>query len=330
MGGLLNRELALNIGLVIFSLLFSLVVIELLLRGVGFEYPPRCPDCIEDEELRFTRQYFFENVSMFMADNPDIVFMGDSCTQWTNYDGMLVSMLEAETHREVISWMDAGVEAYSIDQGLLQFDLHVKALHPKVIFIYFGWNDHHYGVVSDSDFQRLRKNIRTVSHVEIRNLKLLHLASYLYSRMIALGNDEVYTVRVTKDEFRDKLALLVSGAKGEGITPVLITAPTPIHEDDEVYWIPESPYDNTRQMLARHDEYAQIVRDVSIEHDVLLCDILADLRDLREEEGEEVWDYFEIDGVHPTQPKGSRKVAEMLRDCVTKDNDLMARLTSDA
>src|SRR4029079_15070800 len=73
--------------------------------------------------------------------HPAIVFMGDSCTEFGTYPTRTLALLAA-AHAPLATGVKVGVGGWSSAQGLVQLRRDVIPIHPHVITVYYGWNDH--------------------------------------------------------------------------------------------------------------------------------------------------------------------------------------------
>ncbi len=75
------------------------------------------------------------------ANPPAVVFLGDSCTQWGTYPALAIERLK-ESRPALANGVKLGVAGWSSVQGLTQLRRDVLSLNPRIVTVYFGWNDH--------------------------------------------------------------------------------------------------------------------------------------------------------------------------------------------
>ena len=71
--------------------------------------------------------------------------MGDSCTDWGKYDKFFAKLVAKRIPGHKVTYANFGVVGWSTYQGLQQVKRDLLDLKPKVITIYYGWNDHWVG-----------------------------------------------------------------------------------------------------------------------------------------------------------------------------------------
>jgi lysophospholipase L1-like esterase len=158
--------------------------------------------------------------------HPAVVFMGDSCTQFGNYPSKTIAQLE-QAGSPLARGVKLGVGGWSSAQGLLQLRRDVIPLHPRVVTIYYGWNDHWKAMgLTDPEIVRARRLRALAEHVRLAQL-WLKLDVSLAERRTPPPN------RVPIGDYQANLVHMANEAQAAGITPVFITAPSnhvPGHE----------------------------------------------------------------------------------------------------
>lgn len=184
-----------------------------------------------------------------------------------------------------------GVYGYSSQQGLRLFELQGRSLHPDVVTVSFGRNDHNLAMTTD----RVRMACRMpacarLTYEFFANRRIGRLILHLVDnrhRWTAVANADA--VRVPPADFRDNLHTLVAEIRSAGAIPILITAPRrKIPESYAILGYAHSAIDFERQ----HDEYAQIVREVAWNTGATLVDMEVLMA------GPECDGYFAADAVH--------------------------------
>jgi len=302
------------------AMFVALAVAEAALRVCGFEFSMR-PESIDlgGPSRDYFRTSFVEDPDVFWVDDgyraklerlrrtrPRIVFMGDSCTQLSRYDEAFARRAGTTAAGAPLEYGNVAVVGWSSWQGRRQLERDVLPLRPRVVTLYFGWNDHWIGYgIEDKNIARLRD----LSSPLLESLRLGQLATKL---RIAR---EIGTVdrpnRVSEDDFRANLTAMVVAARAAGVVAVLVTAPTAHVEGGPLptemgRWL-RRPED----LIPLHRRYAEIVREVARAEGAPLCDVALEIRALPRTEGAPAW--FMADGIHLT-PEGADVFGGLLYD----------------
>jgi len=109
-----------------------------------------------DADLVWVTRDYHETLRAAQLLRPAIVFMGDSCTEFGTYPSRtLAALASAGMH---FTGVKLGVGGWSSAQGLAQLRRDVIPLHPHVITVYFGWNDHWKAIgLTDPEVMRTRR-----------------------------------------------------------------------------------------------------------------------------------------------------------------------------
>lgn len=309
-----------------FSLLVTLGLVEVGLRLAGFSYrlyPEKIefgwpnPNVIEqlyvpDNELLWVQKNYQEKLAALRQDPPDIVFMGDSCTEFGTYHEFFEQQLRANGKAEV-STARLGVGGWSSYQGLRQMRRDVAPLKPKVATVYYGWNDHWIGFgIEDKQIAELRSPLFTLlEHSRLTQLGVKAVLSKRPPRTL---------LRVEAEDFRENLRGIVRIAREHGIVPMLLTAPSSHRTGKEPQYLRQRHIKDLSQLVPLHQQYVTIVREVATETNAPLCDLAKDFEQFSPEDL--VRKYFNKDGIHLTkQPgEGYHKLAEFLYACFEREN----------
>lgn len=315
------RPLVAKFALLSASLLVALLLGEIGLRIIGFRYV-FYPDKIEfgwpdpkefsnvytpDPELMWTQPYYGDHLAEAAEKGVDIVFMGCSCTEFGKYDRYLIEAIEQENPGSAVSYLNVGVGGWTSHQGLRQMKRDVLPLRPKVVVIYYGWNDHWFGFgIPDKQIESYRES----PLYPLRNLRLMQLAMKM---SVALGQKAGGNrpPRVAPEDFRENLREMVRLAGEAGIVPVLATAPTSYIQGREYAYLARRWMSDPSQVVPVHDAYAEIVRQVAAETSVPLADLKTRFEDLPTTAV--LRQYFQMDGIH-LRPEGDRVLAGFLHD----------------
>jgi len=300
------------------SLVLALAVAEVALRAAGFGYELRAvvvdataPDpetfyefFALDRRLAWVPKDYHGKLDEARGDRPDVVFTGDSCTHFGTYPEMLARGIAERTGREPRT-LNLGVAGWSSHQGMRQVEKDLPPLRPKVITVYFGWNDHWLSIGIEDDA------VARVNESPLFHFRKLKLGQLLIRAVVSFRSEDPRPRRVPEEKFRENLERIVAAAREMGAVPVLLTAPScpprgVIPPEVLGRWIED---ESQREPL--HRRYADIVREVAAERDALLCDLAA--RFDRFPPGVRNA-YFLNDGVHLNET-GNREIARLLFDC---------------
>jgi lysophospholipase L1-like esterase len=300
------------------SLAIGLGLSELALRVVGFSYHLR-PEQIQfgwprslaslggeyrsDPDLLWVHSDYDQRLAK--AGRPVFAFLGDSCTDYSRYPDLLLQQLG--TRRPGVSWtgVNLGTAGWTTFQGLRQLDRDVLRLRPRVVTIYYGWNDHWIGFgLPDEDVARLVR--RTGSRWQETRLVQLGQKAWV----AAHRSDD--NRRVPLPEFRRNLHEMVKLARSNRVEPVLITAPTSHEKGREPEYLKGVWIHRLEDLVPLHQEYVEAVRGVAREDGATLCDLAAEFAALP---AGRRYGLFLKDGIHLNH-QGARRAAAMLADCL--------------
>ncbi|MBN8548576.1 MAG: hypothetical protein J0M12_04595 [Deltaproteobacteria bacterium] len=316
------------------SLAFTFLAIEIGLRLWGFSYRlypekiefgwPR-PSVMEDRytpdnELLWVPKEYQSQLSQLQESKPTLIFMGDSCTEFGTYDKFFSEKAKQFGLKEPLTTAKVGVGGWTSYQGLQQMKRDIAPLHPAVVTIYYGWNDHWIGFgIQDKEIGRLRSPLFTL----LEHSRFIQL---LVKAVISQGQDKKNTMplRVSEEDFRNNLRGIVKTAKESGITPVLLTAPSSHQKGKEPGYLKQRHLKNLDELIPLHQRYVSIVREVAAESKVPLCDLAKDFATLPPEDLSKL--YFNKDGIHLTKEAGGGydKLAEFLLQCFASQKILVS------
>lgn len=300
--------------------LLGLALAEGSLRAMGFSFsfaPERVefgyPDpvvledrFVADPDLFWVPPNYHDELARYAREDPHIVFMGDSCTAGP-YPNLFLRLLRAAHPGVRISGRKLGVAGWTSYQGLVQLRRDVIPLRPRIVTLFYGWNDHWIG------FGLEDKEIRRPSTAWLAKLEGLRTVQLLQKTRLALRarDPSARPERVAPGDFRANLTEMVALARGAQIVPVLLTAPTSHEIGREPEYLAKRHLRDLDDLVPLHRRYVEIVRDVAAAEDAVLCDLAAHFDGLPRPERAA---YFMQDGIHFTVA-GNEKLAELLMDC---------------
>lgn len=257
-----------------------------------------------DADLLWVRSGYPQFLARARAEGPaTFAFLGDSCTEYGGYPERVLEGLRNRRPQQSWTGWNFGTGAWSTFQGLRQLRRDVLPLRPRVITIYFGWNDHWVGHgLTDADVARL---VRWSSFGQ--GVRLAQLATKAYVAVRRAPDNR----RVPLAEFRRALEEMTRLARDHQIQPVLLTAPSahlPGREPESLrgLWLTR-----LEELVPLHRAYADAVRAVAAEQGAVLCDLSRDFEALPADERRRS---FLPDGIHFTRP-GAARAAGFLVAC---------------
>jgi lysophospholipase L1-like esterase len=330
------RKVTLRIAAVAIGVVAAVALAEFVLRLVGFEFnlhPTKVqfgypgPVMIQrryrpDADLLWVPKGYHELVESSVGTEPSLVLMGCSCTEFGKYGQYLDDMIDARHPGNAFTVLNVAVGGWSSYQGLQQMRRDVVRIEPRVVTIYYGWNDHwcSFGIEDKEmhEFDLRHPLVWTALSSRSRVVQLVNKA--LFSRGFQ-GKAE--RERVSLDDFRGNLREMVRIATENSIVPVLVTAPSAHESGQEPAVLTRRWLNDLSQLIPLHEAYVQAVRDVASGEGVPLLDLYRLFRELPA--GERVAS-FTADGIHLTDA-GSRRVAQYVYDYF-EEKGLLDRLIS--
>jgi len=308
--------------LVLVSLALALGLSEIVLRVVGFSYHQR-PEEIQfgwpktlaalgseyraDPDLLWVHSDYDQRLARARAARPVFAFLGDSCTDFGRYPELLLAQLTQR--RPAVRWtgFNLGTAGWTTFEGLRQLRRDVLPLRPRIVTIYYGWNDHWIGFgLPDRDVEHLLQ--RTGSRWQ--DLRLVELGQKAWVASHRSDDNR----RVPLPEFRHNLHAMIGLARSHGIEPVLISAPTSHEKGREPEYLKGVWIHRLEDVVPLHQEYVEAVRGVAREDRAVLCDLAGDIAAIN---GAHRRAIFLKDGIHLNH-RGAERAAAMLADCLDK------------
>ena len=327
-----SRKLA-SLSLLMGTILFCLIIAEIILRVTGFSYklyPERIefgwPDPVTmenvflaDQDLFWVPKQYFHKLQEVRAGNLSIIYMGDSCTEFGRYDEHLEKLIDKQYPENNFTYANFGVTGWSSYQGLQQLKRDVVKAKPKVITMYYGWNDHWIGFgIQDKDIARMNSSLL----FKLRNCRLVQLVNKAYIASIHGDEGGRNPKRVSLEDFRNNLIEMIQVARDNDIIPVLLTAPTSHIKGKEPAYFQKRWLKELDDLVPLHQSYISIVRDVAKEKKVILADLAKYFNSFPT--GPVAKESFMEDGIHLTD-EGNKLIAQVLFKCF-RDNGLLERL----
>jgi len=231
---------------------------------------------------------------------PAIVFMGDSCTQFGTYPSLTLELL-GRFRPSLGRGIKVGVAGWSVVQGKAQLVRDVLPLHPRVVTIYFGWNDHWVALgPPDAEVSRLRLAMWLTDHLRLAQLAGQVRATFA-SPLAERPN------RVDLATYESTLVGMVRAIHEAGAEAVLITAASHHTRGAEPEYLRKRHLRHLEDLVPTHQAYVDATRRAAAESGAVLCDAAAHFAALPAPHAP----LFRKDGIHLTEA-GDRELASIL------------------
>ncbi len=211
-----------------------------------------------------------------------IIALGDSqafgwgINEDDTFIGQLGEMIKNDGNLSEIEIYNAAIPGYSSFQGRRFFVSDVSAMKPDIILILFGWSDHQAALNNTSDYDIV---MPYTAIIEIQNI-FSRLKIYQFFKSLIVTSDENTITsnstyansnpRVSVVDFYNNLNVIVNYARSEGITPILLTSPSPPMESGR-----DSA--SMKQTVNLHNIYNMQVRLLARNAQSPLIDLAAEL-----------------------------------------------------
>jgi lysophospholipase L1-like esterase len=303
--------------LVIASLTISVGAAEVALRIAGFHFdfvptlefgwpdPKAIKEAYEpDPDLVWVTKDYRATLREARREHPAIVFMGDSCTEFGTYPSRTVALLTSE-HSPDATGVKLGVGGWSTEQGVQQLERDVIPLHPKIVTIYYGWNDHWVAMgLTDPEIARAHRLLAVARVSRIVQL-WLRMEVHLAEERVPAPN------RVPLPRYEANLRRMSDEARHAGILPLFITAPSNHVAGHEPEYLAKRHLRSLAELVPLHTAYVDATREVARETGTPLCDAAAAFAAMPLAHDH----YFMKDGIHLT-PDGDQAMAAVLARCI--------------
>jgi lysophospholipase L1-like esterase len=258
---------------------------------------------VPDRDLFWVTRDYAANVADARRTHPAVVFMGDSCTQFGSYPGIVLTRL-GETAPDLSSGIKVGVVGWSSEQGRAQFTRDILPLHPRVVTLYYGWNDHWIALGAPDKNARPSEPVWWLSqHSRVWQLGMK-------ARVSAPGPLDRRPYRVEIDRYISNLSTIAELARANGIATVLITAPSGHDVGHEPEYLALRHVRRLSDLVPVHQSYVAATRTVADRTGATLCDASSAF-----DADPDRASYFEKDGIHLNRA-GNRAMAGLVAPCV--------------
>jgi lysophospholipase L1-like esterase len=298
---------------VVLAVLIPLAVTEAGLRLAGYEFQPFPvvqfgwpePGPLQqfyrsDPDVLWVTKDYEQVLESARQRRPAIVFMGDSCTQFGTYPSKTLQLL-ASARPSLRRGVKVGVAGWSVVQGNAQLLRDVLPLHPQVVTIYFGWNDHWVALgPPDADVKRLRLLMWLTDHLKVAQLTGQVRAAFA-PPLTERPN------RVDLATYESTLVGMVKAIHTAGAEAVLITAASNHTRGAEPEYLRKRHLRHLEDLVPVHQAYVDATRRAAAASGAVLCDAAAHFAALPAPHAR----FFRRDGIHLTEA-GDRELAGIL------------------
>ena len=240
------------------SAVITVAALEVSLRVIGFQKPPRIKSLttpavagfegtmefhlrthldppgyiwLSDTNTAFTDRYGFRKPEIPFRKEPGkirVAFLGGSTTQggYRPYPERAIRLLNSALGTNLYEALNVACSSYSTHQSLIALQRWVLPREPDLVVIYHGWNDSH---VACDGFSDAEKDF-SANHPFFQNpcLVRLMLSSRLFALLSRLAErfDTAWPrPRVAPDEFRRNLESMIQLCHDRGIRVMIIGKP---------------------------------------------------------------------------------------------------------
>lgn len=319
----LTRQTTIRVAMAAFSVILAVVMCELYLRISGFSYQPfpvvqfGWPDpkalvqvYRSDPDLLWVTRDYAAQLEAAARQRPDVVFMGDSCTEFGTYPSKTLAVL-AKERPSLAHGIKVGVGGWTVVQGSWQLARDVLPMRPRVVTIYYGWNDHWIAMgLPDDQVRRAAVLTWLADH-----LRLVQLVAKVREGLA--GPETTRGNRVDLATYEATLERMVQQIHGIGGQAVLITAGENHTPGAEPAYLKVRHLRHLADLIPVHQAYVEATRRASEASGAILCDAAARFAEApRDERGR----LFRHDGIHLSYD-GDKVLARMLATAIERADE---------
>ena len=259
-----------------------------------------------DPDVQWVTRDYDAKLARARSEHAQVIFLGDSCVEFSRYPFRTLERL-GQSDPWLKTGEKLGVPGWSSEQGRSQMDRDVATLHPRVITIQFGWNDHWDALGPPDDETHPGRFAQWASE---------HARVYQVYRKALLGLEMKWNPdgprRVSPDRYRENLRAMAEAGRQIGARVVFITAPTDHEAGHEPEYLKARHLHDLSTLVPLHESYVQATRDMAASTGASLCDAAAAVAQL----GPAKRRYFRADGIHFNEA-GDVYMGDLVADCIT-------------
>ncbi len=274
-----------------------------------------------------------------------ILYLGDSCADmgdppYPQIVGRLLNRSGGVEGERTVETVSLAIAGYTSHQGRVVASKYGALVDPDLVVMHYGWNDHWLAYGAPDGEIEPPGALEELSDAAYRSSRLLQWAHLQWSRRgeVAgaseaagesgggpaarpadlrniLGTELQPVPRVPPERYRENLLEIARLFNERGVPVLFVTPPsahrslgTPPHFVDLDYAV------DAEAVVAMHDDYVEIVREVSRQSGLPLLDLALELESLEPTDLEVI---FVFDGIH-YRPAGhvwvARRLVRYLRD----------------
>jgi lysophospholipase L1-like esterase len=257
-----------------------------------------------DADLVWVTHDYSDTIHAARAAHPAVVFMGDSCTEFGSYPARTIDKLKA-AGSALTTGTKLGVGGWTSEQGLVQLRRDVIPLHPRIVTIYYGWNDHWIAMgMTDPEIMSAHRLLAIAPFSRIAQL-------WLRTKVAVAAQRKPVPNRVPLDRYEANLREMGREAKAAGITPIFVTAASNHVRGHEPEYLARRHLQSLSELVPLHAAYVDATRRAAHEIHADVCDAAADFAALPPPHDR----YFRHDGIHLTGA-GDEELAKLLTQCI--------------
>jgi lysophospholipase L1-like esterase len=316
------RSLKIGLLLALGSIVFTLLLVEGALRIAGFEYHlmPAVqfgwpdPQTIQsayatDPDLFWVTKDYREKLRAARRTHPDVVFMGDSCTEFGTYPARTIELL-AGGYSSLKSGVHLAAGGWTSEQGVAQMKRDVSPLHAKVVVVYYGWNDHWMALgPTDPELHAAHRYLWLADHLRFVQL-------VLKTRVALAQRSHERANRVPPDRYRSNLEEIARLAHASGATPIFVTAPSNHVAGHEPEYLLRRHVQRLADVIPLHQQYIELTRTAARDSGAALCDAASAFAALPGSHDH----FFRPDAIHFTAD-GDQELARIVSGCIARAVD---------
>ena len=194
---------------------------------------------------------------------------------------------------------------WTSEQGATQMKRDVVPLHPKVIVVYYGWNDHWVALgPTDEELHDAHQYLWIADHLRLAQL-VLKVRVGVAQRRRERPN------RVPPERYRANLEEIAMLAHGAGTTTIFVTAPSNYVAEHEPEYLLRRHVQRLADVIPLHQEYLELTRVAARNSGAFLCDAATEFAALPGSHDP----LFRADAIHFTS-QGDQQLAQIVSGCI--------------